>query len=283
MVTVYRWVRAYSDDRIFQLLGEPKVLLGSLALVLRNRPTGRSTHLVTKTMFQPVEKAQAALALPRILPDFKMGNEAARIQRNRGSAIAKSIATPACRCKVVSQATEPPKPQIRRGLYDSSGIGCWRYSPCTGSRAGRQPRTADSRGRATAEFRCQVIAPGTVALEFAGGSMKCDCLSTRTLAKHAPLLRRRVATAAIPATQRSSPRAFHRRPQCPSRRVGVAAPAGPVPVPATAPGRLPAMDSRQQTEFLARRQEARHGGDKMSTASRRTHSPNRIQCFLRNT
>lgn len=253
--------------RISHLLSEPKVLLGSLALVLAAALTWQVYASGDQDNASIGRKGTGAALAATVLPDFKMGNEASAYNE----IVARPLLNPSRRpapLQAVSQATEPPKPQIRRGLYELIGIldaGDTRLAQVRELAANRVHTIRV--GEQLQEFRVKVIAPEYVALEFAGE------VDEVRLPKYTNSGKARsfapppaVATAAMPATPALQPQSPPSPTPMPIQSAQASPPAaGPVPVPATAPRpAAPAMDSRQQAEFLARRQEARRAwGDKM--------------------
>lgn len=248
--------------RVKHTLSEPKALLGGLALVLTAILSWQVYTSDVSGNASTSRKVSGAASAATVLPDFKVGGEAAAYNE----IVARPLLNPSRRpapLQAVSQATEPPKPQIRRGLYELIGV-----MDAGDNRLAQVRELAANRvhtvrvGEQLQEFRVKAIATEYVALEFAGEIDEVR-LPKFTNSNRARTFAPPVPVAAAPPMPQPQP-SPQPQPQPQSAQAAPSAP-GPVPVAATTP--RPAtqvMDSRQQTEFIARRQEARRAwGDKM--------------------
>lgn len=249
-----------------RVLTEPKLMLGGAGLLLGAAllwQVNSSTMTVGTTSNR---KSAASGSAATVLPDFKVGGEATAY----ADIVARPLLNPTRQpapLQAVSPATEPPKPQIRRGLYELIGVldvGDKRLAQIRELAANRVLTVKV--GEQVQEFRVKSISAESVALEFAGELDEVR-LPKFTNSGRARAFAPPPPVAAVPAPVLATPQAQPMpspQPQVQSAQAAAPAPAL-VPTPTT-PARpaTQGMDSRQQAEFLARRQEARRAwGDKM--------------------
>lgn len=194
-----------------------------------------------------------------VLPDFRIGSNSGSYEEM----ISRPLLNPSRRpapLQAVAAATEPPKPQIRRGLYEMIGvleIGDKLLAQLRELAVNRVHTVKV--GELIQEFRVQKITNEMVSLEFAGETdvVRLPAFTKSTNARLTP--------PPSPQLQPSVSPALAQIAQAPAPTVPASAselaPSGaekPPPPPPTV------MDARQQAEFAARREEAiRAWGGKM--------------------
>lgn len=251
-------------NRVARMLVEPRTLLGGLVFCLTVALGWQFYTTGSANPVTPGRKTAGSGVQAAVLPDFRMSGEASTY----GEMVARPLLNPSRRpapLQAIVEATEPPKPQIRRGLYELVGVmdmGEKRLAQLRELAANRVHTVQV--GERLQEFRVKSISSELVSLEFAGETDDVrlpkftNSSKARTLAPPAP------PPVAV-ATPQAPPLAVPQPPQVQNTSSPTRAAAGPVPVAASVPRpAAPVMDSRQQAEFLARRQEARRAwGDRM--------------------
>ena len=214
-------------------------------------------------------KAVSNSSAQAVLPDFGIGSESGVYDEVTARPLLSPSRRPAP-LQAVAAATEPSKPQIRRGLYEMIGvleIGDKRLAQLRELAANRVHTVRV--GERLQEFLVQKITPEMVSLEFAGETDEVR-LPAFTNSARARLLApppAPVAASVLPAT--TQPPQQQQPAIMPVAAQTAQAPAAPAPgsdlAVASAERPAPAvMDARQQAEFVARREEARRAwGGKM--------------------
>ena len=206
--------------------------------------------------------------LPSVLPDFRMGSESGAYDEVTSRPLLNPSRRPAP-LQAVASAPEPPKPQIRRGLYEMMGvleIGDKRLAQLRELAANRVHTVRV--GELLQEFRVKKITPEMVSLEFAGETDDVRLPSFTNSARARMLMPAPPpVVASLPAT--TPPPPLSQPPMMPASAQAPQALAASTSdtAPATGGAERPpptVMDARQRAEFLARREEARRAwNDKM--------------------
>ena len=246
----------------------PRTLLISLAILLSAAVVWQQLLYRASDAGNPLGKGLLGASLPSVLPDFRIASESGEYDE----VISRPLLNPSRRpapLQAVSAATEPSKPQIRRGLYEMIGvleIGDKRLAQLRELAANRVHTVRV--GEQLQEFRVKAITPQMVSLEFAGETdeVRLPAFTNSTKARMSAPVPPPVAALASPPMPLPSQAQPPTMPASVSTtQVPAPSTSGSVP-PAGVAERPPAtaMDARQQAEFVARREEARRAwGDKM--------------------